>query len=351
MPSATLDVSRLAGNAARFEQELEFAGEPSGKERSNVVIWDTEYHPPSEAVGIFRDGVRKAFMPWTPDLTSTQEFSARIESSALEAGQINRIRVTPHKTERTPADVMNSVAECVYMGFMLGGSIHVEQGGHSTTVRPGDMLITRSDIPKAMAQEPGVLHQALVLVIPLTAFSETIKNEALYTNFVVPQEKLIRPLSTCVTFLSEHLLSASPQEMSALLDTFIALLPLATGFAPAKSTLANSHNEQMFGALLEFVNKSISNSDLSPQMAADYLGISSRYVHKLFAGCGVTFSTYVMAKRLDHIRQELSSQSCCKQSIAALAYRWGFEDLSTFNRAFKTRFGCTPSQSRYRGRF
>lgn len=36
-------------------------------------------------------------------------------------------------------------------------------------------------------------------------------------------------------------------------------------------------------------------------------------------------------------------------SKTVLAYRWGFNDLSTFNRSFKHRYGITPSQRRAGG--
>jgi AraC-like DNA-binding protein len=31
-----------------------------------------------------------------------------------------------------------------------------------------------------------------------------------------------------------------------------------------------------------------------------------------------------------------------------VAFRWGFNELSSFNRAFKKKYGCTPSQFRAR---
>jgi AraC-like DNA-binding protein len=38
--------------------------------------------------------------------------------------------------------------------------------------------------------------------------------------------------------------------------------------------------------------------------------------------------------------------SGCSVPISVLAFQWGFSDLSTFNRAFKDRFGFTPSHFR-----
>lgn len=322
---------------------------PSG-ECSNVNIWDTEYHSPRESLGLFRDAVRNALMPWTPDLAGISDFSARVESTSLSRGYVNRIRVTPHRSVRTPSDVRCSPHDCLYVGLDLAGPMQADQGGHNTAIRAGDLLLTRSDIPKHVAHEPGPPHQALILVIPKDEFDGAMKDERYYTNFVIPHEKIIRPLSSCLSFLSERLLCAPRDELSGILDAVISLLPVAAGHGQNVNDLTSSSNAALLRELIHFIDTTISNSDLSPRMAAAHLGISPRYVHKLFAGCGVTFSSFVMAKRLDHIRQELLSPSCRKQSIAALAYRWGFEDLSTFNRAYKHRFNCTPSQSRQRGR-
>jgi AraC-like DNA-binding protein len=85
---------------------------------------------------------------------------------------------------------------------------------------------------------------------------------------------------------------------------------------------------------------------MSPAIAAQHFGISVRYVQKLFAAGGTTFSAYIVAKRLDNIRDDLDSPSSRNHSISSLAFRWGFRDLSSFNRAFKKRFGCCPKHYR-----
>jgi AraC-like DNA-binding protein len=93
----------------------------------------------------------------------------------------------------------------------------------------------------------------------------------------------------------------------------------------------------------------IGDAALSPRSAALSLGISVRYVHKLFAITGTTFSAHVLAKRLELVRRDLASVECRHQPIFGLAYRWGFNDISTFIRAFKKKYGCSPSE--YRTKF
>src|SRR5258706_3475143 len=86
--------------------------------------------------------------------------------------------------------------------------------------------------------------------------------------------------------------------------------------------------------------------DLSAVKVAGRLGISDRYVHKLFAEHGTTFSSYVTSRRLENTHADLVSSAFRALPISAIAYKWGFNDISTFNRAFKNKFGRPPSRVR-----
>ncbi|MDR3468242.1 MAG: helix-turn-helix transcriptional regulator, partial [Xanthobacteraceae bacterium] len=75
-------------------------------------------------------------------------------------------------------------------------------------------------------------------------------------------------------------------------------------------------------------------------------GVSPRYIRRLFEGTGTTFSKYTLDMRLALARQMLGNPRHDARSIAAIAFDVGFSDLSYFNRAFRDRFGATPSRYR-----
>lgn len=110
--------------------------------------------------------------------------------------------------------------------------------------------------------------------------------------------------------------------------------------------VGTSKASHLLSAILGFVNEYISIADLSPQVAAQKFGISVRYLHKLFAVRRTTFGSYVVSKRLELVRNEMISPLGRNEAISTLAYRCGFHDLSTFNRAFKRRYGMTPGELR-----
>jgi AraC-like DNA-binding protein len=69
-------------------------------------------------------------------------------------------------------------------------------------------------------------------------------------------------------------------------------------------------------------------------------------VQALFEGEGTTFSAYVLHERLARAMRQLSDPAARGQSIAAIAFHAGFNNLSYFNRMFRRAFGRAPSDVR-----
>jgi Helix-turn-helix domain len=63
---------------------------------------------------------------------------------------------------------------------------------------------------------------------------------------------------------------------------------------------------------------------------------------------GLSFLEYVLAERLARACRVLMGDST--RSVSAVAFAAGFGDLSHFNRTFRRRFGCTPTEVRGNGR-
>ena len=90
----------------------------------------------------------------------------------------------------------------------------------------------------------------------------------------------------------------------------------------------------------------LADPDLDVAAIALRQGITPRYVHKLFEYEGMTYSRFVLGQRLDRVHRMLTDPRFASHSISDLAFRAGFGDLSYFNRAFRHRYGVTPSDIR-----
>lgn len=79
-------------------------------------------------------------------------------------------------------------------------------------------------------------------------------------------------------------------------------------------------------------------------------GVTPRYVQMLFQDEGTTFTAYVRHQLLAQAHRMLTDPRLAARSITSVAFDSGFRDLSYFNRTFRRRFGCSPSQARQAAR-
>ena len=84
--------------------------------------------------------------------------------------------------------------------------------------------------------------------------------------------------------------------------------------------------------------------DLTQQEVADYAGFSYYYFSRIFKEyTASTFSEYLARQRINRAIQLLGSDM---ESITEIAYRAGFQSISSFNRVFKTYMNCSPREYR-----
>lgn len=133
----------------------------------------------------------------------------------------------------------------------------------------------------------------------------------------------------------------------AVVDS-ICLLGAADGICGASA--APTDQEEKLERLKALASRSLECADLAPAMLAERTGISTRTLHRLFAASGTTFQDWLREQRLERCWAELNDHGRRGRSIADVAFGCGFNDLSTFNRAFRARFGMTPRAARESGR-
>ena len=68
----------------------------------------------------------------------------------------------------------------------------------------------------------------------------------------------------------------------------------------------------------------------------------------LLAGSGTSFVQELTARRLDRASDMLSDPRAGSLGVGEIAFRCGFLDPGYFARAFRKRFGATPSEWRAR---
>lgn len=306
---------------------------------ARLFVWDSRLSSPARAFVAFREAICSNFMPWTPEF-SGEEFHGRVESISYENGTVGRVRTSAITAAKTKSNIASSVMECVHGNFIIGGELKVEQGGRTTIARPGELALYQSYDPVVLTERPDTPCDNLAFIIPRSELSDETNVDNLFRNVVVNADRLAGPLGSCLNLIAAGLTTFTESQLSSLFDACVALLPLVL---TSNLSVGVGKNNRRMREVLRYIDQNLANPNLAPALVAEHLGVSVRYIHKLFAGTPATFGSYVTGQRLERVKWDLLASSK-KPPISAIAYRWGFGDLSTFNRAFKSRYQCNPTQ-------
>ncbi|HTQ14826.1 MAG TPA: AraC family transcriptional regulator [Rhizomicrobium sp.] len=99
-------------------------------------------------------------------------------------------------------------------------------------------------------------------------------------------------------------------------------------------------------AIRAYIADHLARQDLSVAGVAAAHRVSPRHVQRFFEAEGLTFSEYVLAKRLQHVHAALSDPRQDHRAIGEIALAAGFGDVSHFNRAFRRHYGASPTAVR-----
>jgi AraC-like DNA-binding protein len=104
-----------------------------------------------------------------------------------------------------------------------------------------------------------------------------------------------------------------------------------------------SHNTELINKMIQFIRENYTDINFNLQMVADEFGISIRYCSDFFLEQrGENFSSFVENLRMTKI-QELMANRDKNISLAQIGQSAGYYNVNTFYKAFKRKFGVTPS--------
>ena len=94
-------------------------------------------------------------------------------------------------------------------------------------------------------------------------------------------------------------------------------------------------------ALLRYIATEYANPELSLELAATSLGVNRTKINDILKEeLGLTFSSYLNKLRLTEAARLLSENA--EANVSEIAYSVGYNNVSYFNKLFKTEYGCAP---------
>jgi AraC-like DNA-binding protein len=115
-------------------------------------------------------------------------------------------------------------------------------------------------------------------------------------------------------------------------------------FAPSEAPSISRSTDKLFARICGAIKDSFPDPDFGPVEAAAEVGISLRYVQKLFTERGTTCSEFIYSRRLDRAAHLLHRRALLRtgKPLSEIAYACGFRDYTHFARKFRHQFGYSP---------
>lgn len=236
-----------------------------------------------------------------------------------------------------------------FLWFPTRGSVQISQNSHDYALGNQEYAITSPNKPfeVTIRMGAGQVFESFLVAVPAHRMQDYIPDCELIAGrkFSITSGDTETAKQTLINLYAQAP-NMSPDVICAYMRA--ALKGLS---APMKDAYKRTHELCSIRAvrlrlILEVIESNLANPDLTKEMLARECGISSRYVTSLLKEEGLAFNDLVWGRRLDCAIKWLQDKRYEAMTIASLAYKCGFSSAPHFSRAFKARFGSTPSEAR-----
>ncbi len=244
---------------------------------------------------------------------------------------------------RTPARIARDGDDRLLLVINRGSSeVRAEQFGREVDIGPGTMSLHDMAFPMScLAPSGGHLMHVL---LPRRGFA-SLNIEACCARPMDGSSQVGRLLRDLVGDLLKRDL-APPEVAQATTAYLTALVVAHCTEQGARPRHAAAINRGRLARARSLIDEAYTDPAFSLADASRLVGVSARHLQTLFADTGESFSQALAARRLDAAYIALRAAPRHDETIADIAFRCGYADLSTFYRRFAKRYGVTPARMR-----
>ncbi|MCK1708629.1 MULTISPECIES: AraC family transcriptional regulator [unclassified Bradyrhizobium] len=226
------------------------------------------------------------------------------------------------------------------------GLVRVRQNGHAVNLAPEQMMLVDMSVTGTIGHTDEdrftTVRMPRRALLDINPRAEDKLSQVLCDGAVA--ETVFRYHALAANH-APHL-DAVGQRLTAQHMVDLVGLLLGTDAEHANLARGRGHAAARLELMRADVMAGLGCSDLCLSEIATRSSLSPRQAQRLFEQAGTTFTEFVLEQRLLLARKLLGDPRAKARKISDIAHSSGFSDLSYFNRAFRKRFGATPSEMR-----
>ncbi|MFC5502650.1 AraC family transcriptional regulator [Lysinimonas soli] len=298
----------------------------------------------AESADEWEDVVSNCFVP-----LRTSAFSAGFHGQMEHVRLDERVSVSVVTTdgtiaERTPRLAAHSENDDLHISLQASSRGLVSQGGHRVPVGPGSVSTYATDSPYFLDYSAPEQRQVIIQVsrsalkLPMSMVAESC------ARLAVPQSDAARVLFSYVALLQER--SAAGQltdpEEAAEITKDLSSTMIQGSFGHGR-VVPRSPGGMMF-TIRDFITANVAT--LRVDDIAHEFYMSRRSLYNLFGRTGTSPADYLRNVKLGNAAAMLTDHKYATWSVRRIGSECGFPDATSFNRAFRREFSCTPLEWR-----
>lgn len=309
-----------------------------------IEQWSTQQRYCASHFSDFQKVFERTHFHWDLKNQGRDDFHAGVKRRVYDDFVMTQIIADPLMGTRTAADVKKSDDHYFCLLYLEGGRSLLSQGVNETTVEAGSIALWDSTRP-AFFNATQRLHQCSLLIPHALATTCLPGIEDLCGLQVSSSSGMGALLLSHLKKLHASIDEIDAQDRPAILRATVELATAA--FRPTQENLSGTaFKRALLMRVQEFIIANLGEPDLGPQKIAAAFRFSPRYLHRLFSEFDITVSDWIKRRRLQRSLHELRDDRFNSQSITQIALKNGFNDSSSFSRAFKAEFHVSPRDAR-----
>lgn len=297
----------------------------------------------------WHDAIAQAYFPLDLTFRSPDSFSGDLALWTLGDVSLSRLTSEALQYRRLPQHFRAEREEHFLVTVPARSEVFFSQCGKDVRCRPGGFILERSHEPYEFSHAEAA--DLWVLKVEAKALGARVRQPDRFCSLQFGAADGAGGLFADMLHLIPSRFDAmTPETRATVGRQLVDLLVLALKSDDRTLTAGNSTVREAHLTRIEaYIRRHMNDSALAPDAIARGCGISTRYLHELFRDTNQTLGSWVRDQRLEAARELLDDPSN-RQTIAEIAYRWGFGDQAQFSRAFKAHFGVPPKDYRERAR-
>jgi AraC family transcriptional regulator, positive regulator of tynA and feaB len=270
---------------------------------------------------------------------SVEAFSA--STSRWQLGSLALVQTMHDRGDgrRGPAEIAASEPDLLGLLYMRHGTLRLDFEGKPIVLRPGELVMWDTARCGGFTTSGRVANQTLVVPRERLAM-EAPGYEAMYGRPFGSDHPAARLMGSFLGSLMPVLSSLDVAARDALAD---AALDIARAVLATRDDPQPRHQTAArLMAVRLYIDANLRDPSLSPTTIAKANAISLRTLHRLFEPTDNSLSAVIRERRLSRCHADLRRGT--DESVTAIAYRWGFRNISFFSRLFRDRYGVTARE-------